>query len=202
VFGSVDGVSGDVRLQGNQATLLVSNRDSAKNTQKSGLYGFAVRPGITAETMYKSYCGMRIWSRGFLSILIPPTYFDSLCTSHGYALNARVAISAGDAAPKAAPLARVASTTAVKPPPPEYLGQLRADIWASPPSVTAGNRSTVFWDAHGALSCSLTSSDRSFTGSSLSGHAPTQALTKNTTFTINCLSATSTVTNQVVVTVQ
>lgn len=206
-FGSAEGISGDLRLQGTVATLMVSNRDTSRGTQVSGMFGFTVAPGITANTVFKSMCGMRQWANSYLSLIIPSTYFDSLCTARGLALNARVAGSAAGAASSGASSAAAAprppAPAPVPPPtPPAYLGELRASIWAAPPAVSVGGRTSIFWDAKGVVSCSITSNDGSFSGSSLSGHGSTLPLTKNTTFSINCQSATSTVSNQVVVTVQ
>jgi len=193
-FGASPGAVGDIQvISGNRATILASNRDVAGNKQTSGFYGFAIPAGLAPQDIYTKLCAARQWATNFLSFITPAAFFDALCSSHGYAVGP----------PKLAVPVVVASTTqSVAPPPPEYLGVLRADIWASPPAVSSGSRTSIFWDSHGALSCAITSDDNAFTQSTLSGHASSQALTKNTTFSISCQSATSTVSNQVVVTIQ
>lgn len=229
-FGSKEGVSGDVQMQGAGVHVLASNRDSARGTQVSGFYGFQARSGVTAAIVFKNLCALRPWSSNFISFIVPSAYFDSLCTSRNLAVGVTAATAAANNSSGTAGASATGSTakpkigatnpgtgvtigtgvdqaaqdtsSTVPAAPRTYLGKARVDIWASPASVNSGQRTSIFWDTTGVYTCTLSSSDRSFTGSSLSGHGATQALTKNTTFMINCETATSSVSNQVVVTVK
>ena len=206
-FGSSPGIAGDVQiLTGNKVTVLASNRDVVNGRQTTGFYGYSAVAGQAPQAVYTSLCALRPWASNFLSFIIPSNYLDSLCSSHGFVVGMPVPTvqitqsnqSSGSIVPKATASAASSSQTTV----PQYLGVLRADIWATPPSVSSGTRTSIFWDSRGALTCAITSNDSAFTGSSLSGHASSQPITKNTTFSINCQNATSTVSNQVVVTAQ
>ncbi len=221
LFGSAEGASGDIQVQGNSVTLLVSNRDSTRGTQVSGQYGFSIASGVTALNVFKAMCASRPWAANFLSFIIPSTYFDSLCTARGLTVGVKLGTSAaaGQTSSGSSGTSQTSTlgqygggigisilpgsgTNAPPPPPPVPIGPLRADIWATPPSVVSGQRTSIFWNATGVLSCAVTSSDNTFSGSALSGHGSSQPITHNTTFSIACQSATSSVSNQVVVTVQ
>jgi hypothetical protein len=197
-FGSSPGGAGDIQiLSGNKVTVLVSNRDVGANRQTSGLYGFTAVADRPPETIFTVLCQARPWAVGFLATILAPVYLDSLCTSHGYSITPPppppiLTQTSVSAAPQAT------TTPAV----PQYLGPLTAEIWASPPSISSGSRASIFWNSTGALSCKVSSSDNVLTAVTLSGSAASQPLTRNTTFSIACESATSTASNQVVVTVQ
>lgn len=196
-FGAAPGVSGDVQvLSGNRITMLASNRDINANKQTSGFYGYSVSSNDSTATIFTSICSARPWVGSFIASITPVSYFDNLCTSHGYSITPKQLIV------EVPVVTTKAASTTVAPPPPQYLGPMKADIWASPTSVSLGSRASVFWNAKGVLTCKVTGSDNSSLGTTLSGTASTQQLTKNTTYSIACQSATSTISNQVVVTVQ
>jgi hypothetical protein len=194
-FGAAPGISGDIQIfSGNRVTILASNRDVSGNKQTSGFYGVGSPAGQTAADVYTKFCAARPWTVNFLSSIIPASYFDNLCTSHGYSIvTPQLAVPTPPAAPPPPPPPS---------PAPQYLGPLTAAVWASPTSVSSGSKTNIFWSSTGAQSCAITSSDNAFNQTTLAGHASSQVLTKNTTFSIACQSATSTVSNQAVVTVQ
>jgi hypothetical protein len=226
-FGSVDGVTGDVQVQGVFVRVLASNRNTARGTQVSGFYGFQTAAGVPVTTIFQSLCGLRPWSANFMSFIVPSSYFDALCTARNFAVGVTTVKTAGGTSgssgsgstssgkPKIGPTsaasgAEIGTGTGgdapkvdtTPPRPTNYLGKARVDIWATPSAVSAGQRTSIFWDTTGVYTCSISSSDRSFTGSSLSGHASTQPLKQNTTFMITCQTATSTMSNQVIVPVK
>lgn len=221
-FGSAEGVTGDVQIQGVFARVLASNRNTARGTQVSGFYGFQTADGVPVTTVFKNLCALRPWSTNFISFIVPSSYFDALCTARNFVVGVTAAPASGstgttgtvpttstkpkigavDAATGVNYNTQPVSGSIVPAAPKEYLGKARVDIWATPPSVSKGERTSIFWDSAGVYTCSISSSDRAFNGSSLSGHASTQTLSQNTTFSIACQTATSTVSNQVVVTVK
>ncbi len=199
LFGSVEGVSGDIQVQGGRVTILASYRDSTRGAQLSGAYGYSIAPGTTALTVFQSMCSVRPWASSFISYIVAPMYFDSLCSARGLTVGVKPVVSentsavSSQAAPKSSTVSRPAS---------QAPSAVRADIWATPPSIHAGERTNIFWNSSGATSCAVTSSNSAFSGTSLIGHGTTQPLTQNTTFSIQCFSATSTASNQVIVTIQ
>jgi hypothetical protein len=196
-FGNAPGVTGDIQvLSGNRVTMLASNRDIAGNTQTSGFYGFNTAVDEGTAAIYSQTCAAREWASNFLTFIIPATYLDTLCSSHGYAVGPP---KLQPATPPPAPSSASAHSTATSTP--QYLGPMSADIWASPTSVTSGSRASIFWNAKGVLTCAV-SNDSGVMASALSGNASTLPLTKTTTYSIACQSATSSVSNRVTVTVQ
>jgi hypothetical protein len=201
-FGSVEGVTGDVQVQGQYVRVLASNRNSARGTQVSGFYGFQTVSGIAANDIFKNLCALRPWSSNFISFIVPSSYFDALCSARNFAVGVTAAATSNATVSNTTYSGTSANATPSAPSAPRYLGNAHADIWATPSAVSSGDRTSIFWDATGVSACSITSSDHAFSGSSLSGHASTGSLTANTAYTITCQTATSTVSNQVVVVVQ
>jgi hypothetical protein len=195
-FGSAPGITGDIQvLSGNRVTILASNRDTANNRQTSGFFGFTTAVEESVPTIYTQVCSAREWADTFINFIIPASYLDTLCSSHGYAVGPQK-LAPASPPPASSPVPKVTT------PAPQYLGAMKADIWASPSTVSSGSRSSIFWSSSGVLACSITSSDKSISASTLSGNASTLPLLKDTTFSIACQSATSSVANQVIVKVQ
>jgi len=196
-FGNAPGITGDIQvLSGNRVTMLASNRDVSGNKQTSGFFGFGTAVGEDTAVIYTQVCSARQWATNFLATIIPATYLDNLCASHGYSVSPPQLQSATPPpAPSAAPSASQATST------PKYLGPMSADIWASPTSVSSGSRASIFWSAKGVLSCAV-SNDSGVMASALSGNASTLPLTHDANFSIVCHSATSSVSDQVTVKVQ
>jgi len=193
-FGNAPGVTGDIQvLSGNRVTMLASNRDIAGNKQTSGFYGFNTSASEDVPTVYTQACAARQWASNFISTIIPVSYLDNLCASHGYAVGPP---QLQPATPPPAPTPAPAATSA-----PQYLGPMKADIWISPASISSGSRTSLFWNASGVLTCQI-SSPSGVLGSALSGTAAVGPLTQSTTYSIACQSATSSVSNQATVTVQ
>jgi len=183
--GLIPGISGDIKILGNGATILAGSTDVTSNTTVAGFYGadtFNSQPlGLVANL-----CISRPWATNFLSAIIPPTFFDGLCSLRGYQVGqpqpaaSAPAVSFTQSAPQTAAAPVATTTSDVQP---------KADIWASPASVTLGSRTSVFWDSQGVTSCTETSPDGSFSQATLSGGASTVPITGATTFTISCITA-------------
>ncbi|MBV9159462.1 MAG: hypothetical protein JO019_02600, partial [Candidatus Kaiserbacteria bacterium] len=147
-------------------------------------------------------------SGNFLSYIIPPSFFDGLCNLRGYQVGAlpapapvattspvqvQLTQTSDNAKPvvvtpitvtkPAATTTKTTSKNATTTPTVEP----KADIWAVPPSVSLGARTSIFWNTQGVTSCTETSPDGSFSHDSLSGGASTVPITAATTFTISCL---------------
>ncbi|MBP9757815.1 MAG: hypothetical protein KBD06_04395, partial [Candidatus Pacebacteria bacterium] len=138
-------------------------------------------------------CINRPWSKNFLSYIIPPSFFDSLCTWRGYAVGG--ATTTTKPVTPAAPITNgtvkttVTKTTGATTSKATTTAPITAkvDIWASPTTVPLGARTSIFWNTQGVTECIETSPDGSFTQTSLKGGASTVPLTAPTTFTISCV---------------
>jgi hypothetical protein len=185
-------LSGDIMTLGGGITAFGNRFDQQSNTEVAGFYGgdsFGGQPqGLVAQ-----WCISRPWASNFLSSIIPPSFFDGLCSSRGYQV--------GTPPPPSQPVIQHVNTP--PPPPPATTtpsAQSTAQIWAVPASVPLGARTEIFWNTQGVTNCTETSPDGSFNQTSLSGGAATVPLTGATTFTISCLAPDgSHVTNYVTV---
>ncbi|MCR4325199.1 MAG: hypothetical protein NUV59_00085 [Patescibacteria group bacterium] len=177
------GVSGDITVGEGGATVTAGTTDAEKNTTVAGFYG-SDAPGGQSQGLAARWCESRPWAGNFLSVIIPPTFFDNLCTWRGYQVGpeepSAPTLQQTDPAPKppAPPPAATSTAPAVAP---------RVDIWAVPPTVPLDTRTSIFWNAQGVTECTETSPDGSFSHSTLSGGAATVPLVRATTFTISCL---------------
>lgn len=182
VGGLTSGVSGDVQIFSTGGTILAGSVDTQGNSVTAGFYGSDVYTG-QPQGVIADLCRTRPWASNFLSYVLPPSFFDSLCSLRGYQVGIpqppapTVTIVQTVAAPVAP--GPTTPTTPLIPP--------SVDIWAVPDSVPLGSRTSVFWTSQGVTSCSVTSPDGSFSQNSLSGGGSTVALTGATTFTISCL---------------
>lgn len=192
------GIRGDIVTIQSGGTVLAGFRDQAKNTEISGFYGsytFNAQP----QGVVSRLCQSRPWSGGFLSFIVPATFFDGLCTSRGYQVGTftqQPTTGTGNVptvvVTQTKPKNTNSNTTKVTPttPRPATTTQAipgRVRIWAVPATVPLGSRTSVFWTSQGVTSCLVTSPDGSFTQSSLSGGASTVPITTATTYSISCL---------------
>ncbi|MEN9561464.1 MAG: hypothetical protein RIQ56_737, partial [Candidatus Parcubacteria bacterium] len=198
--GVVPIVSGDVRYTDKGITVIVNRQGTSSSV--AGFYGSEATTFNQQQGLFAAWCRTRPWASNFLSKIIPPTFFDSLCTLRGYRVG-DAAVSTG--APtvtmpvsfSSQPVNETkATSTFLRGPKPE------ASIWAIPPAVKLGGRTTVFWSSKNVSSCIESSTDGSFTQNTLSGGAATVALSGPTTFSISCEAADGTrVTDYVVVSI-
>ena len=176
------GSSGNITFSLNGATIYGNSQDLTSNTGVAGFYGsdtFGGQPqGIAAQL-----CVSRPWATGFLSNILPVSFFDGLCSSNGYQVGAPPAPTAPvvqlqQSAPAPAPTTTVPVDLGITP---------AVRIWATPASVPLDTRTSIYWTSQGVVNCTETSPDGSFSQNSLSGGAATVPITGATTFTISCL---------------
>jgi PKD repeat protein len=186
------GLKGDLLSAGGGATIYATNVSG--NTEVSGFFGSNSAPA--------QLCQSRPWSTNFISHIIPATFFDNLCNLAGYPTGAQQSSTVpagGSGGSQSVSVAPPQQTTQ-----PQYTGavQAAATIWARPPSVSLGGRTNIFWISQNVSSCTESSSDGNFSGSSTSGGASTVALSGPVTFTIKCLSLDgTTISNSTTVTI-
>lgn len=178
------GTRGNIEIRGEGATVVAQARDAEANTEVAGFYGSDTSGGLPQGIVAK-LCRTRPWAKSIVTYVIPPSFFDSLCTWRGYQVGTPappslpvVQQNAGKTTPPPAP--KSASTPTVAP---------EVDIWAVPEKVPLGARTSVFWNTKGVESCVITSPDGSFNENNLSGGAATVPLSGPTTFTISCLTS-------------
>lgn len=179
------GVLGNIIFTNGGGTILASTINPGNNSAVSSFYGADV--STQPKNAVSGMCQNRPWSSNFLSNIIPPSFFDSLCQWGGFKVGipapvqTQVTLQQTVVAPKKSPVATttVATTTSAVP--------ARVQIWAVPSSVRLGARTSIFWNTQGVTNCTETSPDGSFTQSTLSGAQATVPITAATTFTISCL---------------
>ncbi len=186
------GAYGDVKILANGTTIIAGVRDG--NSGVAGFYGTNSTTGKSQGAIARM-CINRPWSKNFLSFIIPSTFFDSLCTLRGYTVGQKPPSAIAPTATITTFRPTTVKTTigGTKPPvtatsaPATIQNTAKVDIWASPPSVPLGARTSIFWNTQGVKDCIETSPDGSFTHTSLKGGASTVPLTQSTTFTISCV---------------
>ena len=167
------------------------------NTAISGFYGANSKSSSTSLAAW--LCQTRPWASGFFSRIISASYFDNLCIKRGYQVGSL------PTTPTASKTTQSVSSKTTQNPPIKVSTTTRAtttvivststvpvippkvQIWAVPPTVPIGSRTSVFWNTRGVKGCIVTSPDGSFYQTSLSGGASTVPLTTATTYTISCL---------------
>ena len=181
---SPEGTYGDIVTTDTGGTIYARSRDTGQNVEVAGFFGITTFFG-KVQSAVANMCRTRPWANSIVSYLIPPSFFDSVCTWRGY----QVGIPP-PAEPVVAPVKKsvpsgtgATSTEASAPPAVEP----KVDIWAVPSNVPLGARASIFWNTKGVESCTITSPDGSFNEHSLSGGAATTPLSGPTTFTISCL---------------
>jgi len=186
-----NGLHGDIRSFGGGATIYASSRTAT--TEVSGFFGSTA--GGTPQSAAGKLCQSRPWANNLLSYIIPPAFFDGLCSWGGYQVGAaQTAGTSGSAAAYGGSPYGTAggSSKNVSVPAPKTTAiysnpvQASAKIWARPASVSLGGRTTIFWTSQNVTSCVESSSDGNFSGTSTSGGASTVALSGATTFKIQC----------------
>ena len=204
------GIYGNIQTTATGATFVTNQVQG--NSETSSFFGGDTVAGFVSNVI-SGWCTTRPWGSGFIASIIPPSFFDGLCTANGFAVgtSATATANASNATSPngisttqaqgyvnltqtpiqqgsntsnatARPVVRQAATTTTTAVIPG-----RVDIWAVPPSVALGARTTVFWNTENVTNCTETSPDGSFRQTSLSGGAATVPLTESTTFTISCL---------------
>jgi hypothetical protein len=199
------GLSGNIFITGSGATFQVNSQDTNSNSAVAGFLGSDVTTG-EPQGLVAGLCQSRPWTSNFLSVIVPASFFDGLCSWQGYQVGQpapQPGIGGGsnpvlDQHPVISPHPRPGTgsgtTTPIIPP--------RVAIWAVPASVPLGARTSIFWTSQGVTGCMETSPDGSFSQNTLSGGASTVALAGITTFTISCISPDgSPVTDYVTVTI-
>lgn len=179
-----NGLHGDILSFGGGATIYASSRSG--NTEISGFYGSTA--GGTSQSAAGRMCQSRPWANNFLSYVIPPTFFDNLCSWGGYQVG--VVQTTGYGGGGGASTGSRSNNVSVPPPKSTTVygtpTPAQAKIWARPASVSLGGRTTIFWTSQNVTSCTESSSDGNFSGQSTSGGASTVALSGATTFSIQC----------------
>jgi hypothetical protein len=186
------GAQGDIRVLPNGATIVVTNEGGGGNSVVAGFVGSNASGGAQPQGIVAKWCRTRPWATNFLSYIVPPVFFDSLCSARGYRV--------GEVAPAPAATQQqlnvqltqkktqtkpVSTTTPIQEPPPSP--PMTVDIWAVPPAVPLGTRTNIFWTSKNAATCTETSPDGSFSHNTLSGGGATVPLAGPTTFTISCI---------------
>ncbi|MEK7107360.1 MAG: hypothetical protein AAB899_04205 [Patescibacteria group bacterium] len=183
---------GDIQAAASGVTITAGGHDTDGRTGIAGFYGYDAVPGVTPQALAQRMCNARPWTSSSATPVIPPSFFDSICTARGYkAGSAPPASSAGAGAGTSANSSSVApkatTTTSKRQGPIEVMGPAKVYITAVPASVKVGSRTSIFWNAVGVRSCITTSPDGSFSGNTLSGAASTVPITGETIFSIVCL---------------
>lgn len=182
------GAYGDVKILSNGTTIIAGMREN--NTEVAGFYGSNSTSGTSAVA---KMCANRPWASNFLSYVIPPSFFDSLCSWRGYTVGGGVKTTTTTTTGTLPTLKSVTGgttktiTTATKPATTTAPVTAIVDIWASPSTVPLGARTSVFWNTQGVTDCIETSPDGSFAHATLKGGASTVPLTSATTYTISCV---------------
>ncbi len=188
------GERGDIIARSSDGTVIAGSRDTDKNSETSGFYGAQTFGNQNQNGLMASLCRNRPWANGFLSKIVSADFFDNLCKARGYQVGepppAPVVSTPVQAAPPpvvpAKPVVKPATTTparATSTP----VAPARVDIWAVPPVVPLGTRTSIFWSAQNVVDCTETSSDGQFSHRTLSGGSATVPIIERTTFTITCL---------------
>ncbi|PIR82512.1 hypothetical protein COU20_01790 [Candidatus Kaiserbacteria bacterium CG10_big_fil_rev_8_21_14_0_10_59_10] len=174
---------GDVKITDGGATVVAGSRDVEGNVEIAGFYGGDTLAG-QASSLAARMCETRPWASttGLLSIFIPTTFLDGLCTWSGYKVGATVP----DVQPRTVtpPSARPAQTPPPPPPPAVITIPPEVEIWAEPARVRLGVRTYIFWNSRGVDTCRV--SGPSFTQEGVSGGASTVPLSDASTFSVVC----------------
>ncbi len=195
--GPAVGLRGDILTRFRDATIIAGFRDEERNVEISGFLGSETSSGQQSTSLVARWCQSRPWSSNFLSKIATSAFFDNLCKARGYQVGFATSTTSQVTLVQRSTVIRATSTTPATSTPSV---QPQVDIWASPPSVPLGGRTSIFWSAQGVLSCVEKASDGNFNHQSLSGGAATVPITEAVTFTITCsVSDGSTISGSVVV---
>lgn len=178
------GTQGNIELTATRATLIARTRDTEANTEVAGFYGSTATGGEQSQGVVARLCQSRPWADSIVTYIIPPSFFDGLCTWRGYQVGAPPPPTP-PAVLRKEEAKSVATTTSTAKPINTVTPEV--DIWAVPEKVPLGARTTIFWNTKGVETCTVTSPDGSFEEHALSGGAATVPLSGATTFSISCL---------------
>lgn len=169
-------LTGSIRVGEAGATVVANLRDGV--AEVAGFFGGSTFGGNASQSVAGRLCATRPWA-GVISKIIPPTFFDTLCSKAGYQVGVtNPAPITQVAVPKKTPV------QAMPPKQPVDLGPVEIDIWAEPSSVRLGTRTYIFWRSKGVLDCSVKGPN--FTQNALAGGASTVPLSGATTYTLEC----------------
>ena len=189
------GTWGDIQANASGVTITASAHDTDGRTGVGGFYGYNTVPGVQPLDLARQMCVARPWGTPSATAIIPPSFYDSICTARGYKTSAATPASktgtgAGSATQKSSASSSSAKTSAATSSPAKPAAPTvppKVYITAVPSSVKLGSRTSIFWNAVGVKSCLITSPDGSFGARTLYGAASTVALTGETVFSIVCI---------------
>lgn len=180
------GTRGDIQITGTGATIFAGSRDVSGGVEVVGFYGADTFGSTQPQGLVAGLCQKRPWATSFVSYVIPPSFFDGLCSWRGYQVGFPTLPSSSEASGVQQTTftsgAVVPAATSTAP-----LIEPKVDIWAVPERVSLGARTSIFWTTQGVTSCSVRSSDGSFSENTLSGGATTVSITRATAYSISCL---------------
>lgn len=178
------GTQGNIEVTNIGGTIYARSRDIQSGSEVSGFYGGSAFGGTQPRGVVANLCINRPWATSVVSYVIPPPFFDGLCSWAGYQVGPQLpAVSQGPRTvtfTQPAPKPTIVATSTPATP-------LIVKIWASPATVPIGARTLIFWNSQGATSCLIKSPDGSFNQNTLSGGASTVPVTSDTVFTISCV---------------
>jgi hypothetical protein len=182
--------TGYIDENGNSGTLVARTYDQSTNSETAGFYG-ADTYGNGVSAMVGGWCRTRPWANNFLGQLFSTTFFDGMCQWAGYNVGSIQVVNA-PAPSSGRSTVRTVPKTPAKPAVEPIatstpLIPARVDIWAVPPKVSLGARTTIFWNTQAVTNCTESSPDGSFHQTTLAGGGSTVPLTGATTYTISCL---------------
>jgi hypothetical protein len=180
------GLSGDIKTLTSGGTILAGNVDTGGNSTVAGFYGSDTFGG-QPQGVIAGLCQNRPWASSFLSYVIPPGFFDSLCSLRGYTVGTPQPVQQSTVTVTQTPAKPVVTTTPATTTEQTPTVPPKVDIWASPATVSLGARTSIFWTSQGVTNCTETSPDGNFSQQSLQGGASTAPITAATVFTISCL---------------
>lgn len=181
------GFSGDLKVVPKGASLFFAVQNGGGTV--AGFYGGNILGDTPPESIITGWCKDRPWATNFLAKLVAPALFDGLCKWRGYQVGT----------PEEVPVIQNRKPAVAPKPKPPVVPEItiptitaKVAIWAVPAVVPIGARTSIYWNTQGVTGCKETSPDGSFSQASVSGGAATVPLTAATTFTISCLTASST----------
>lgn len=182
------GTHGGISVTQSGGAIYASSTDVQGNTEVAGFYGGNTVGNSKPTGVIAGLCVSRPWAGSLISYVIPSSFFDGLCSWGGYQVGQPIQQPGSTTTTIVQPIAvqPTYSTSTIS------AAKVLVKIWASPPTVSIGQRTLVFWNSQGAASCLVKSPDGSFNQTTLSGGASTVPLTTDTTFTISCIGADGT----------
>lgn len=178
------GTQGDIQVGVSGGTIIARSRDPQTNTEVAGFFGGGAVTLTQSQSLIGRLCTSRPWANGFISQIIPPSFFDGLCQRGGYQAGAVTVVPVTTTQKRPAIIITQPKTGTTTQAVPAPTVQPVVDIWAEPANVRLGTRTYIFWNTRGVVSC--TETGPSFSQNSLSGGASTVPLSDASKFTIEC----------------